>query len=126
MLSPFSILHRGLSHICIYTGCPKKVTNSMLLEPLCSSSITSQWSASLWPGKCFFLSLIRLSRIKRSQAMSIVQFSPTALKFGYDFVLTVNFFRTPCMLPRIPSPFRTIFTVARICHLPSDEHTSVG
>ena len=41
--------------------------------------------------------LLRLSRIKRPQVMSMVKFSPTALNFGYDFVLLVHFFGTPCI-----------------------------
>ena len=35
-------------------------------------------------------------RIKPSQVMSIEKFSPIALNFGYDFVLLVHFFGTPC------------------------------
>ena len=38
-------------------------------------------------GQWAFRFLLRLSRIKRSQVMSMVKFSPTALNFGYDFVL---------------------------------------
>ena len=40
--------------------------------------------------------LLRLSRIKRPQVMSMVKLSPIALNFGYDFVLLVHFFGTPC------------------------------
>ena len=35
---------------------------------------------------------LRLSRIKRSQVMSMVKFGPTTLNFGYDFVLLVHLF----------------------------------
>ena len=38
---------------------------------------------------------LRLSRIKGSQVMSTVIFSRTALDFGYDFVLLVNFVGHP-------------------------------
>jgi len=111
MLSPFSFLRRGLSHI---QGVPNKWQIRCCWLNQAQSPVTG------------FFSLIRLSLIKHSQVMFIVQFSPTALNFGYDSVLTVNFFRAPCMLPWIPNPFRTICIEARICHLPSDEHTSVG
>ena len=33
--------------------------------------------------------------------MSMVKFSPTAVNFGYDFVLLVHFFGTPCMSPHV-------------------------
>ena len=35
--------------------------------------------------------LLRLSRTKSFQVMFMVKFSPTALNFGYDFVLLVLF-----------------------------------
>ena len=48
-----------------------------------------------WAWKVFFgRFLLRLSRIKRLQVMSMVKFSPTALNFGYDSIST--FFGTPC------------------------------
>ena len=40
--------------------------------------------------------LLRLSRIKGPQVMSMVKFSPIALNFSYDIVLLVHFFVTPC------------------------------
>ena len=59
--------------------------------------LNHQWLAPLDSGKCFFgRFLLRLGRIKRSQAMYMVKFSPIALNFGYDFVLLVHFLGTPC------------------------------
>ena len=53
--------------------------------------------APLVSGDWFFgRFLLRLSRIKRPQVMSMVKFSPIALNFGYDFVLLVHFFGTRC------------------------------
>ena len=44
--------------------------------------------------------LLRLGRIKPSQVMSMVKFSPIALKFGYDFALLVHFLGHPlCQIP---------------------------
>ena len=43
-------------------------------------------------GQWAFRFLLRLSRIKRSQVMSMVKFGPTTLNFGYDFVLLVHLF----------------------------------
>ena len=60
----------------------------MLLEPQCTGSNTS----SRHP-LCRFL--LRLSRIKSFQVMFMVKFSPTALNFGYDFVLWVHFLGHP-------------------------------
>ena len=39
--------------------------------------------------------LLRLSLIKPTQVMFMVKFSPTALNFGYDFVLLVHFLGHP-------------------------------
>ena len=71
------------------TGCPKKLTFRMLLEPRCTRSITSSQhlvqpdfdepvSGICFSGR-FFLGL---SRIKRSQVKSIAKFGPVALNFG--------------------------------------------
>ena len=60
-------------------GVPKKCTNRMLLEPKCTGSNTSvlQWLAPFGPKKCFFgRFLLRLSRIKRSQVILMVKFTP--------------------------------------------------
>ena len=58
-------------------GVPKKGTNRMLLEPRCTGSITrSRHPLGL---ENVFL----LSRIKRSQDISMGKFGPTALNFGY-------------------------------------------
>ena len=58
-----------------------------------------QQLAPLGPGMCslvfFGRFLLRLSKIKRPQVMSMVKFSPTALIFGYDFVPLVNFLGFP-------------------------------
>ena len=75
-----------------YTGCAKKSTNRMLLEPRCTISITS----SRHPLEMFFARfLLRLSRIKRSQDILMGQFSPTALNFCYYFYLLVLFLGHP-------------------------------
>ena len=67
----------------------------MLLDPRCKGAITNSWHHCVW--KLFFgLFLLRLSWIKRPQVMSMVNCSPTVLNFGYDFVLLVPFFGTPC------------------------------
>ena len=39
--------------------------------------------------------LLKISRIKLPQVMSMVKFSPIALNFGYDFVLLVHFLGHP-------------------------------
>ena len=53
--------------------------------------------APLVSGEWFFgRFLLRLSKIKRPQVMSMVKFSPITLNFRYDFVLFVIFFGTPC------------------------------
>ena len=50
-----------------------------------------------WGWKVFFdRFLLRLSWIKRSKVRSMVKLSPTALIFGFDFILLVHFFGTPC------------------------------
>ena len=73
----------------------------VLLEPgahFALHRLNHQWLAPLGPGKCFFgRFLLRLGRIKSSQVMSMVKFGPEALNFGYDFVILVHFFGTPCM-----------------------------
>ena len=52
--------------------------------------------APLVSGDWFFgRFLLRLSRIKRPQVMSMVKFSPIALNFGCDFVLLVLFLGHP-------------------------------
>ena len=72
-------------------GVPKKGTNRMLLEPRCTSSITS----SRHPLEMFFARfLLRLSRLKRSQDILMGQFGPTALNFCYYFYLLVLFWDT--------------------------------
>ena len=69
----------------------------MLLEPQCTGSITSI-KHPLCPEINFFgRFLLRLSLIKPSQVVFMIEFSPRALNFGYDFVLLVHFFGTPCM-----------------------------
>ena len=51
------------------------------------------WKLIFW----LFLTNLSLIIIKLSQVMSMVKFIPTAFNFGYDFVLLVIFFGTPCM-----------------------------
>ena len=41
--------------------------------------------------------VLRLCLFKPSQVIFMIKFSPTALSFGYDFVLLVHFFGTPCI-----------------------------
>ena len=54
--------------------------------------------APLVSGNRFFgRFLLRLSRIKPSQVMYMVNLGPTVLNFGYDFFLLVPFFGTPCI-----------------------------
>ena len=60
----------------------------MLLEPWCSWSITIGWHPLGLKTETF---LTKTSRIKRSQVMSMVKFSPKAFNFGYEFVLLVIF-----------------------------------
>ena len=55
--------------------------------------LNHQWLAQLGLESVLGCFSLRLSRIKRSQVMSIVKFSPTALNFGYDFALLVHFLR---------------------------------
>ena len=43
-----------------------------------------------------FFGRFLLSLVKPSQVMSMVKFITTAFNFGYDFVLLVHFFGTPC------------------------------
>ena len=70
----------------------------MLLEPPCTGSITSGWHHLVL--ESFFLVVYyRLGRIKRSQVMSMEKFSPTALNFGYDFVLLAHFLGHPVVYP---------------------------
>ena len=57
--------------------------------------LNRQWLAQLGLESVLGCFSLRLSRIKRSQVMSMVKFSPTALNFGYDFALLVHFFETP-------------------------------
>ena len=44
--------------------------------------------------------LLRQSLIKPSQVMFMVKFSPTALNFGYDFVLLVYFLGHPVYITK--------------------------
>ena len=76
-------------------GVPKKCTFRMLLEPEYTGSITSSWHPLCLEMNFLVVSTIRISLIKPSQVMFMVKFSPTALKFGYDFVLIVHFFGHP-------------------------------
>ena len=55
--------------------------------------LNHQWLEPFGPAKCLFgRFLLTLSRIKGPQVMFMVKFSPTALNFGYDFVLLGHFF----------------------------------
>ena len=77
------------------TGCPKKThfqnaagaTVHWLNHDLTAPLVSGDWFLGRF--------LLRLSRIKRPQVMSMVKFSPIALNFGYDFVLLVHFLGHP-------------------------------
>ena len=72
-----------------HTGCPKKRTFKMLLLPTQSPVA---YTPCVWKS-IFGRFLLRLSLIKPSRVMfSRVKFNPTALNFGYGFVLLVYFF----------------------------------
>ena len=70
----------------------------MLLGPWCTSPINHLGLEKVFG--CFLLR-IRLSRIKRPQVMSMVKFSPTAFKFGYDFAALVHFFGKPSIVTTV-------------------------
>ena len=87
----------GALPIIQYTGCAKS-TDRMLLEPRCTSLITS----SRHPLEMFFAGfLLRLSRLKRSQDILVGQFGPTTLNFCYYFYLIVLFWDTQQMIMRM-------------------------
>ena len=72
------------------TGCPKKVTIRMLLEPWCTGLITSGrhplgLENYIW---LFF-------NLHDQTLIFMVKFSPTTLNFDYDFVLSVHFLGHP-------------------------------
>ena len=47
--------------------------------------LNHHWLVSLGPGKCLFgRFLLRISRIKRPQVMSMVKLDAKALNFGYE------------------------------------------
>ena len=70
--------------------------------------------APLVSGDCFFGHfLIRLSRIKRPQIMSMIKFSPIALNFGYDFVLSIHFLGHP-VDENIISPDYVLCYISRV------------
>ena len=70
-----------------------------MLEPQCTALAQSQEAGTPCVWKLIFgRFLLRLSLIKPSQVMFMVRFSPTSLNFGYDFVLLVQFFGTPCIM----------------------------
>ena len=77
------------------TGCPKKThfENAIgtTVHWLNHNELAPLVSGSLFFGRLF----LRLSRIKPSKVMVMVKFSPTALNFGYDFVLIVYFLGHP-------------------------------
>ena len=97
MSSLFRLNNRWKVHI--YRVSQKKGTFRMLLEPRCTRSITSSWHPShpdsdelLSANDFFGRFLVRLlSKIKRSQVMSIGHFGPPALNFGYDFWALATF-----------------------------------
>ena len=71
--------------------------------------LTHHLPTPLVPGDWFFGHfLLRLSRIKRPQVMSMPKFSPTALNVDYDFVLLVHFFGTPHMYNEHCTYFATL------------------
>ena len=93
--------HLFLPTICCSlptTGCPKKVTNGMLLEPLCTGSITSSQQPVCLEKMFTGRFLLRQSRIKCSQVMSMGKFGPTALNFGQDLFLLFTFLGHPVIV----------------------------
>ena len=88
-------IHLLQIHLC--TGCPKKRTFRMLLGPQCTGLITSSWHPCVWK-LTFGRFLLRQSLIKPSQVMFMVKSSPTALDFGYDFVLLGFFLGHPVFI----------------------------
>ena len=96
-------------HCIVYRGCPKKRTFRMLLEPQCTGSITTSRHPLCLEIVFLVVSYYWLSRIKRSQAMFRGKIGPTALNFGYDFVLLVHFLgpvvRTKLIILAISGPF---------------------
>ena len=61
--------------------------------------LNHQWLAPLEPGKCFFgRFLLRLSRLKRPQVMSMVKFSSTALNLVMILFYKYIYFGTPCTI----------------------------
>ena len=74
----------------------QKITYRMLwrVELQCTGSITSSRHPLCLEINFFGRFLPRLSLIKPSQVMLMVKFSPTALNFGFDFVLLVHFWDT--------------------------------
>ena len=54
-----------------------------------------QWLVPLGLESVFCRFLLRLSRIKPPQVISMAKFGPTALHFGYDFVLLMHFLGHP-------------------------------
>ena len=77
-----------------YIGCPKK---NALSECCWSYSALAESPFAGTPCVLRLIFLLRLSRIKRPQVISMVKFSPIALNFGNEFVLFVHFFGTPCI-----------------------------
>ena len=57
------------------------------LDHQCTAVVGTIWAWKVFFGHFF----LRLSRIKRSQVMWMVKFSPRALNFVYDFVLLAHF-----------------------------------
>ena len=79
----------------LYLQLPKRRTFRMLLEPQCTGSITRTRHSLCLEINFFGRSLLQLSLIKPSQVIFMIKFSPTALNFGYDFVLLVHFLWHP-------------------------------
>ena len=76
--------------------------------------------APLVSGDWFFgRFLLRLSRIKRPQVMSMVKFSPIALNFRYDFVLLVHFWGEILYISLLQPPLRPL------CHSPVPRRLSL-
>ena len=84
-------------------NCKKKyrVSQKNALSECCwshSALAQSQVSSTPCVWKLIFgRFVLRLCLFKPSQVIFMIKFSPTALSFGYDFVLLVHFFGTPCI-----------------------------
>ena len=84
-----------------YYRVSQKSDYGMLFKPWCTGWITSGCHHLGLESVFFGRFLLRLSRVNRPQVMSMVKFSPTAFKFGYDFAALVHFFGKPSIVTTV-------------------------